>query len=115
MPRINGNLTMKLNYCLLFHFYLFLVLLSSHYIHANLLTHQRFWHINVNLPSDLICLINIILMRFQVCNNFISFLILKIVIECPEEFFEIITSTQAPSTFLFQGCKDKLSDACNVD
>ena len=54
-------------------------------------------------------------MRFQVCNNFISFLILKIVIECPEEFFEIITSTQAPSTFLFQGCKDKLSDACNVD
>ena len=27
-------------------------------------------------------------MRFQACYNFISYLILKIFIECPEEIFE---------------------------
>ena len=42
---INGFFIAKLNYCFLFHFYLFYVLLSSHYICANLLTYQRCWHI----------------------------------------------------------------------
>ena len=88
MNRINGILTVKLNHCLLFHFYLIFVLLSSPYIHANHLTYQRFCHTNINLSSVLIYFINIILMKFQVCYNFISFLILEIVIECPEEIFE---------------------------
>ena len=40
IPRANEILATKRNYCLLFHFYLFCsVLLSSHYIYANLLTH----------------------------------------------------------------------------
>ena len=31
-------------------------------------------------------------MKFQVCSDFISFLILKIVIECPEEIFKKLLS-----------------------
>ena len=64
------------------------VLLSFLYIPANLLTYQRCWHIKINLLSLLIYLIKLNLMIFQVCYNFISFLILKIVIECPEETFK---------------------------
>ena len=37
-------------------------------------------------------LIKIRLMKFQVCYDFISFLILKIVIECPEEILKRLIS-----------------------
>ena len=70
----------------------FSVLLSSLYIPANPLTYQRCWHIKINLLSLLIYLIKLNLMIFQVCYNFISFLILKIVIECPEETFKKLQS-----------------------
>ena len=41
-PGIKGLFITKLNYCLLFHFYLlFFVLLSSYYIPAILLTYKR--------------------------------------------------------------------------
>ena len=70
----------------------FSVLLSSLYIPANLLTYQRCWHIKIKLLSLLIYLIKLNLMIFQVCYVFISFLILKIVIECPEETFKKLLS-----------------------
>ena len=31
-------------------------------------------------------------MKFQVCYNFVSFLVLKIVIECPEKIFKKLLS-----------------------
>ena len=31
-------------------------------------------------------------MKFEVCYNFVSFLVLKIVIECPEEIFKKLLS-----------------------
>ena len=68
MPKINWLFTTKLNYCLLFHFCLCSVLLFSHYTHANLLTYQMFLNININLLSVLIYLINITLMKFQLCR-----------------------------------------------
>ena len=44
-------------------------------------------------------------MKFQVCYNFISFLVLNIVIECPEEIFKKLSSvtiylTTLENTFL---------------
>ena len=33
-------------------------------------------------------------MKFEVCYNFVSFLVLKIVIECPEEIFKKLLSVQ---------------------
>ena len=104
---------MKLNYCLLFHFYLFLVLLFCHYINAKLLTYQRFWHIKINLLSVLIYLIKLSLRKFQVCYNFISVLVLKIVIECPEEIFKKLLSVTIymkilENTFLKSQIYDKL-------
>ena len=65
----------------------FSILLSSLYVRANLLTYQTCWHIKINLLSLLIYLIKLNLI-FHVYCNFISFLILKIVIECPEETFK---------------------------
>ena len=61
--------------------------LSSHYIHANFLAHQRCWHVKINLSSVLKYLIKLNLMKFQVYSNFMSFLILKIVIKCPGEIY----------------------------
>ena len=84
----------KLSYCLLFHLYLFfLVVLSSHYIRANLLTYQRCCYIKLNLLSLLIYSIKLSLMKLQIWYNFISFSILKIVIECPEEIFKELLSS----------------------
>ena len=87
-PGINGLFMATLNYCLLFHFYLFSVSISSYYIPADLLTYQRWWHIKINLLSALIYLIRVSVMKFQVCYNFISFLILQTVIECPDKIFK---------------------------
>ena len=84
--RINGLFIATLNY-IPFHFYLFSVLVS-YYIPANLLTYQRCWHVKINLLSALMYLIRLNLMKFQVCYNFVSFLIFEIVIECPEESFK---------------------------
>ena len=64
-PGIYGIFITTLNYCLLFHFYLFPVLLS-YYIPANLLIFQRCWHIKINLLSALIYLIRLRLIKFQV-------------------------------------------------
>ena len=50
-PGVNELLIAKLNYCLLLHFYLFSVLLSSHYTPANVSTYQRCWHIKIHLPG----------------------------------------------------------------
>ena len=82
-PQINGLFIATLNYSL-FHFYFFSVLLSSYYIHANLLTYRRCWLMKIKLLSALMYLIRLSLMKFQVCYNFVSFLIFKIVIKCRE-------------------------------
>ena len=82
-PQINGLFIATLNYSL-FHFYFFSVLLSSYYIHANLLTYRRCWLMKIKLLSALMYLIRLSLMKFQVCYNFVSFLIFKIVIKCCE-------------------------------
>ena len=52
-------------------------------------------------------------MIFQVCYNLISFLILKIVIECPEETFKKLQSATTcliilENTFLKSQIHDKL-------
>ena len=75
----------------MFYFNNFSLLLSSHYISANLLRYQRCWYIKINL-SFLVYLIKLCLMKLQVCYDFISFLILKIVIEHTEEIFEKLYS-----------------------
>ena len=91
---IKGLFITKPNYCLLFHFHLFFffVLLSSHYMPANILTYKRCQHIKLNLLSLLIYSIKLSLMKLQVCHNFISFFILKIVTECLEEIFKKLLS-----------------------
>ena len=80
----------KLNYCLLFHYYYHFSVL----IPANRLTYQKCWFVMINLLSVLIMtyLISLNLMKFQVCYKFISFFILKTVIECPEEIFKKLWS-----------------------
>ena len=108
---IKGLFITKLNYCLLFHFHLFFffffspsfsffsllfffffVLLPYHYMPANILTYKRCRHIKLNLLSLLIYSVKLSLMKLQVCHNFISFFILKIVTECLEEIFKKLLS-----------------------
>ena len=84
--RINGLFITTLNY-LLFHFYLFSVLLSYYYIPVNLLMRQRCWQIKINLFSALMYLIRLHLMKFQECYNLISFLILKAKLSSSKKFF----------------------------
>ena len=52
-------------------------------------------------------------MKFQVCYKFISLLILKIVIECPEKIFKMVLSVTVyiilESTFLKSQIYDKLA------
>ena len=89
-PGINGLFIRKLNFCVLFNYYLFLY--SSHYLPANHLTYQRYCHIEINLLSVLIYFIKLSLMKFQLCYNLISFLVLQVVIECPEKVLKKLLS-----------------------
>ena len=73
-------------------FLYFYIFSSSRYIPANLLAYQMCWYIKTNLPSLIIYFIKLNLMAFRICYNFISFLILKIGIECPEDIFKKLLS-----------------------
>ena len=59
-PGINGIFITKLNFCLLFNFYLFLYS-SSDYVPVTLLTYKRCWHVKINILSFLIYLIMLIM------------------------------------------------------
>ena len=87
-PGIKGLFITKLNYCLLFHFYLFFL-----YSYLLIIYQLFFWHIKgVDLLSLLIYSIKLSLMKLQVCHNFISFFILPIVTQCLEEIFKKLLS-----------------------
>ena len=51
----------------------FSLILSSHYIPANLLTYQMFWYIKINLPTLLIYFIKLNLMTFQMLQFYLIF------------------------------------------
>ena len=69
-------------------FLYFSIFLLSRYIPANLVTYQMFWYIKINSLSLLIYFIKLNLMAFEICYNFISFLIPKVVIKFLAKIFK---------------------------